>query len=693
MNKLRFKILMICVLTALFSASVSGGLVTLDPTFNGTGYRIHVFNSDGAIGESVVVQPDGKIVLGGWTLAPAVWGSFAAIRLNSNGTPDTSFSGDGAVISTVANFNRGNTVLLQPDGKILLNGNRYFGDTNNDFTILRYDTGGTLDNSFDGNGVAAPNFNGFSDDYAYDMALQPDGKIVMVGSTAPTTTINKQLPSDLALMRFNTNGSLDPTFAGNGTLVVRFQNVSESANAVVIQPDGKIVIGGFLNNPVTGGDEFLLMRFNANGSLDTTFGTSGLTVSQMGTRITTMALQADGKILAGGGPVVARFTPDGVLDGTFGTGGRVLLPYILYKVIVRADDKFLTGGSNGSFIVSRFNANGTIDQRFNRTGTASAFIPGISCRGNSMALQDANKIVIGGHCTSNNFTTFAVARFQEKAAPTGIYDFDGDSKTDLSIFRQSNGEWWINRSGSAQTVAAQFGASTDKPVPADYTGDGKADIAFFRPASGEWFILRSENASFLSFPFGAPGDVAAVGDFDADNQADPAIFRPSTGEWYVLRSTGGTTITTFGAAGDVPVVADYDGDGRTDIAVFRPSDGSWWYIRSSDNLSRVFAFGLGTDKPVPGDWTGDGKADIAVWRPTTGEWFFQRSEDNSYYSLPFGALGDVPVPGDYDGDGRLDTAVFRPSGATWYVNRSTAGLLIQQFGLATDTPVPSVFVP
>lgn len=285
---------------------------------------------------------------------------------------------------------------------------------------------------------------------------------------------------------------------------------------------------------------------------------------------------------------------------------------------------------------------------------------------------------------------FEVGFFVVKPAP---FDFDGDGRTDISIFRPVSGEWWINRSSSGATTATRFGNSSDKPVPADFSGDGKTDIAFWRGSTGEWFILRSENGSFLSFTFGANGDLPVAGDFDGDGRADPGVFRPSTGEWFILKSSGGTIITTFGSAGDVPVAADYDGDGKADIAIFRPSDGSWWYLRSSDSQFRVYRFGLGTDKPVQGDYTGDGKADIAVWRPATGEWFVQRSEDTSFYSVPFGANGDLPTPGDYDGDGKFDTAVFRPSGTTWFVNRTTSGLLITNFGASSDRPLPNVFVP
>lgn len=272
-------------------------------------------------------------------------------------------------------------------------------------------------------------------------------------------------------------------------------------------------------------------------------------------------------------------------------------------------------------------------------------------------------------------------------------DFDGDGKTDISIYRPSAGEWWINRSSTLQTVAGQFGQSTDKPFPADFTGDGKTDIAFWRPSTGEWFVLRSEDNSFFSFPFGAPGDTPLVGDFDSDGKADSGVFRPSTNEWFILKSTGGTIITTFGAAGDVPVAADYDGDGKTDIAIYRPSVGQWWITRSSTGSVYAFQFGASTDKPVQGDYTGDGKADAAFWRPSTGEWFVIRSEDTSFYSVPFGTSGDQPVPGDYDGDGKFDTAVFRPSSATWYVNRSTAGILITGFGANGDRAIPNVFVP
>ena len=273
------------------------------------------------------------------------------------------------------------------------------------------------------------------------------------------------------------------------------------------------------------------------------------------------------------------------------------------------------------------------------------------------------------------------------------FDYDGDAKTDVSIFRPGPGEWWYQRS-SGGSFAAQFGTGTDTIVPADYTGDGKADIAFFRPSTAEWFVLRSEDNSFFSFPFGAAGgsDIPAPGDYDGDGVADPAVFRPSTATWFINQSGGGgVRIEAFGANGDLPIPMDYDGDGMDDLAIFRPSASEWWINRSTDGLFAT-QFGMTGDMTVPGDYTADGKADIAFFRPSTSEWFVLRSEDNSFFAFPFGTTGDIPVPGDYDGDGTADAAVFRPSNNTWFLNQSTNGFEAVGFGSAGDIPTPNAYV-
>jgi hypothetical protein len=300
----------------------------------------------------------------------------------------------------------------------------------------------------------------------------------------------------------------------------------------------------------------------------------------------------------------------------------------------------------------------------------------------------------------NIFFDVSNADFAIQAAPMprAPFDFDGDGKTDIAIYRPGGpggGEWWYQRSSDSQVAALVFGAPTDTIVPADYTGDGLSDVAVFRPATSSWFILRSDNGTFYSFPFGSAGDVPMPADYDGDGKADAAVYRPSNSLWVILRSTDGQAqFTTFGTTGDQPVAADYDGDGKADVGIFRPSGGSgsaeWWIQRSTAGLLAV-AFGTSTDKAVPGDYTGDGKTDIAFYRPSNIYWFVLRSEDFSFYAFPWGQSDDTPVPGDYDGDGKTDAAIFR--GGTWFVNRSSGtGPLVRSFGLSTDVPVPGAFV-
>ncbi|MBK7933319.1 MAG: VCBS repeat-containing protein [Acidobacteria bacterium] len=320
-------------------------------------------------------------------------------------------------------------------------------------------------------------------------------------------------------------------------------------------------------------------------------------------------------------------------------------------------------------------------------GSDTILIPNVSTTTGRIKVEAVSNIFFDINNASVTVTAAPVAGIR---AP---FDYDGDDKTDLSIFRPGVGQWWVNRSSNGTNFALAFGSATDEITPADFTGDQKSDFAFFRSTTGAWFVLRSEDFSFFSFPFGTTGDTPITGDFDGDGKADATVFRPSTNTWFIQKSTGGTDILGFGAAGDKPVVGDYDGDGKADIAIFRPSVGQWWVRRSSNGTVFALAFGVLTDKPVQGYYTADNKTDIALWRPSTGTWFILRSEDNSFYSAPFGVTTDITVPGDYDGDDRYDTAVFRPSTNTWFVQRTTAGTLIQAFGAAGDIPTPNAYVP
>ncbi len=287
---------------------------------------------------------------------------------------------------------------------------------------------------------------------------------------------------------------------------------------------------------------------------------------------------------------------------------------------------------------------------------------------------------------------------EKTASNKTIFDFDGDGKTDVAVFRPNDnpneGDFFILKSSDNSQSATAWGSANDLAANADYDGDGKTDPAVFRPSTGTWFILRSSDATIQTAVFGLPEDKLVPADFDGDGRADIAVFRRSNGFWYILQSSDNQfRAAQFGVSEDLPVAADFDGDGKTDIAVFRPSSGVWYISRSSDNNFTAVQFGKSGDKPVVGDYDGDGKSDFAVFRPSKGIWYLLRSQ-TGFLAINFGLSDDKPMQGDFDGDGKNDIAVFRPSNASWYVLKSSDNEFFGiQFGVDNDIAIPSIFVP
>lgn len=272
------------------------------------------------------------------------------------------------------------------------------------------------------------------------------------------------------------------------------------------------------------------------------------------------------------------------------------------------------------------------------------------------------------------------------------FDYDGDGKSDISVFRPSLGGWYLLQSSNNSFFGTGFGLNDDLIAPADFDGDGKTDIAVFRPSNGSWYLQQSSNG-FTGIQFGASGDIPVPADYDGDGRADISVFRPSTGGWYRLNSSNNQFAgLQFGVSEDKPTAGDFDGDGKADIAVFRPSTGSWYRLNSSNGQFFAIQFGIAEDKPVAADYDGDGKTDVAVFRPSLGAWYRLNSSNGGFIGVGFGVSEDKPVAADYDGDGRADIAVFRPSTGSWYLLRSMSGFTAVQFGVAEDKPTPNAFV-
>lgn len=253
-------------------------------------------------------------------------------------------------------------------------------------------------------------------------------------------------------------------------------------------------------------------------------------------------------------------------------------------------------------------------------------------------------------------------------------DFDGDNKTDLAVWHQNSGTWYIVSSSTSAGSNLQWGLGGDVPLDGDFDGDGKTDMIVWRPSTGYWFIVQSSTNTVFTREWGTNGDKPLVGDYDGDGKTDLAVWRPSSGYWYIRRSSNDTVSTAaWGLNGDVPRAGDYDGDGKTDRALWRPSNATWYIARSSNNTAFTVQWGTGGDLPLAGDYDGDSKTDVAVWRPSTGNWFIVPSASNSVLNVAWGDGSDVPISGDYDGDGKTDIAVWRPSDGYWYVRQSSNG--------------------
>lgn len=673
----------------------------LDPTFGTNGISTIVeTNSRTSLG--LFPLPDGKLIV----VASRSQGTsgnqpFDFIRLNEDGSTDTTYGNGGVVQLPIPFISTGGIVgisgaAMQPDGKIVL-----VGSDNNDGLVLRFNPNGTLDTTFANGGVHRPNINNEGTDGIRSVLIQPSGKIVVGGSTFMT--------GDPAFfIRYNADGTLDSAFGNNGYSV---PGVRWTPTDLLMQSTGKYVaIVGFDN----GG---YLKRFNADGSVDGSFPVDNNTLYY------SLAIQPDDKILVSNSverhesvgrmyydPLIKRFNANGTIDGGFGTSGSLTFYWARYchngvqGITPLSNGQILLSG-NSQIAANRSKYKGVIGNAalLSPAGAVTgkfllAGFPQMS-QGKHVVVLPNGKFVFGGiFATSSTSIPYKLHFARITGVPTESYwfkenpfDWSRDAIADPWVFRPGNSQWY-------GFGGFPFGSTSDILVPADYLktdtfkDDFSAEMAYFRPSEGNWYIAPANtlgnpiNATVIHW--GQNGDIPAPADYDGDAKADLAVFRPSTGDWYIRNSSDNSfTALHWGATGDKPVPGDYDGDGRDDIAVFRPSTGDWYIVRSTEG-PLFLHFGGNGDIPVQEDYDGDGKADISVFRPSDGAWYRLNSSDDSFYGLYWGLSTDIPVPADYDGDFKTDISVWRPNEGIWYIfGSSTNTMIVKYWGQSTDIPV------
>jgi uncharacterized delta-60 repeat protein len=364
----------------------------------------------------VALQADGRIVAAGSAVVSST--DFGVVRYNADGSLDTTFSGDGRVTTSfTASADGAYAVAVQSDGKIVVAG--FAAPSNYDFAVLRYNTDGSLDTTFSGDGMVTTAI-GTSNDGAYAIALQADGRILVAGYSYSTN-------DDIAVVRYNSDGSLDTSFSGDGMVTTTIGTSTENAYAIAVQPDGRIVVAGYSWNGSN--YDIAVVRYNSNGSLDTTFSGDGKVSTGVGTSNDggyAVAIQPDGKIVVAGygtlGNVdmaVVRYNADGSLDTSFSGDGIVTTAVGSSAdygngMILQPDGKIVVAGyatlSNDDFAVVRYNTDGSLDTTFSGDGTVTTAIGSGGDNARGIALQTDGMLVVAGYAAMAN-NDFAVVRY------------------------------------------------------------------------------------------------------------------------------------------------------------------------------------------------------------------------------------------------------------------------------------------
>ena len=449
-----------------------------------------IASADGGYSEearSLAMQSDGKLIAAGSSNKGGI-NNFALVRYNADGNKDYSFGNYGTVVTPIGVYAYSNSVKIQGDGKIVVAGSSQQNQGDFEFTLARYNSDGSLDSTFGVNGIVTTTI-GNSDSYINSIKIQNDGKIVAAGKSTLGFT----------LVRYKVDGSLDNTF-----VVTTPFGVSDSeARSVAIQQDGKIVVAGDYSNGPNNND-FVMARFNSDGNLDSTFGTNGITITPIGEHNddpNSVIIQNDGKLIAAGFTyngtdgnfVLVRYNSNGSLDDSFGNNGIKITVLEnsderAYAVAKFGNGKIIATGStysdaNGdNSITTRYNTDGSLDNTFGTNGIVVTEVNYSSEYTTSAALQknnDKEKVVTLCNIFSSNNNDFALSRFNPDGSPDNTFGINGKIVTSINDSSSEDmGAIAIQNDGRIVVTGTTYFENGPHSVAVCFTSDGSLDNAF-----------------------------------------------------------------------------------------------------------------------------------------------------------------------------------------------------------------------
>jgi uncharacterized delta-60 repeat protein len=677
---------------------------SLDASFGNNGKVTTDFPGLAAVISAVVVQPDGKIVVAGGAYPLFTFaGDFKVARYNPNGSLDTSF-GAGGIVTTIfpGDGSFAFALALQSDGKIIAAGTDFFdfnpgdmSDTN--FALARYNSDGSLDTTFGNGGTITTDFLGAEDD-VFSVLIQPDGKIVAVGSANSPFDYY-----DFAAARYLANGTLDTTFGTGGKVRTDFGNNDlDIAYAAVLQPDGKIVSAGTTVFDFGVQQQFALTRSNSDGTLDTTFGTGGRVLIDFGSfaqSANAVLIQPDGKIITVGYPnteskdsdfLLARCNPNGSLDPSFGVGGKVRTSFgdlgaAANGAVLQPDHKIVAVGWNATenasgveFALARYlgtpggtptptpTATPTVTPTPSPTATptppptptptpTATPTPTPTATPTSTATATPTPTPTATSTPSPTSTPAPTATPTPTPPNASPYDFNHDGRPDFVLYNRSTRQtaiWYMHNNVLA---GGAFGpvlpAGWSLIGVADFNRDGNNDYALFNSSARQtaiWYLSRNMIIGSAWGPTVPSGwALVATGDFNGDSKPDFVIYKPSTGQtgvWYLNNNVyiGGTFGPTLPAGWILAGLADFNGNGQTDYALFNPAthQSGIYYLSGTVYVGSAFGPTIASGYELMGtaDFNANGRPDYLLYNASTRRTALYYLNNNVYVGS---ALGPV----------------------------------------------------